>query len=210
MSPAWPATQRLAGVDEAGRGPLAGPVVAAAVILSRRLRIRGLDDSKALTADERERLAGRIRGRAVAWGLGWADHTEIDALNILEATMLAMRRALFSLPVTPEAVEIDGNRCPSLEGLRVPGGARAIVGGDRSQAAIAAASILAKTWRDAYMVAAAQRYPGYGFEGHKGYGTPAHLRALATLGASPIHRRSFEPVRSLSAPECVPCESPSR
>ena len=186
----------VAGVDEAGRGPLAGPVVAAAVILSLDTRIRGLDDSKRLTAPVRERLAQQIRAGALAWGLGWADAGEIDALNILEATLLAMRRALLALPVRPQSVQVDGNRAPSAAGLGLAGPLETVVGGDAREAAIAAASILAKTWRDAFMVAADARRPGYGFALHKGYGTPAHLRALRELGPCPLHRRSFEPVRS--------------
>jgi ribonuclease HII len=174
-------------------------VVAAAVILPAAPRIRGLDDSKQLAAAERERLALTIRARAVAWGLGWADAAEIDALNILEATLLAMRRALISLPVAPAAIQVDGDRAPSLAGLGLDAVAEALVGGDRTEAAIAAASILAKTWRDAFMVRADRCHPGYGFAAHKGYGTPEHLAALAGLGPCPLHRRSFEPVRSACA-----------
>jgi ribonuclease HII len=192
----WRADPFVAGVDEAGRGPLAGPVVAAAVILPPVRVIRGLNDSKALDADERERLAERIRARSVAWGLGWADASEIDALNILEATYLAMRRALLSLGVAPRHVRIDGNRAPSLEGLGFSCTYETIVRGDANDAAIAAASILAKTWRDRWMQEADQRHPGYGFAIHKGYGTPLHLDALSRLGACPLHRRTFEPVRS--------------
>jgi ribonuclease HII len=199
VSVRWPAQAGLAGVDEAGRGPLAGPVVAAAVILPLRPVMRGLDDSKRLDPAERERLEARIRTRAVAFALGWADASEIDALNILEATMLAMRRALLALPVRPACVQVDGNRLPSAEGLGLAGPMQAIVGGDGLEAAIAAASILAKTSRDRYMVAADGRYPGYGFARHKGYGTAHHLAALAQLGPCPLHRRSFEPVRSVSA-----------
>lgn len=192
----WRAEPFVAGVDEAGRGPLAGPVVAAAVILPPVRVIRGLDDSKALDADERERLAERIRARAVAWGLGWSDASEIDALNILEATHLAMRRALLSLGIAPRHVRIDGNRAPSFEGLGFSCTYETIVKGDANDAAIAAASILAKTWRDRWMQEADQRHPGYGFAIHKGYGTPLHLAALSRLGACPLHRRTFEPVRS--------------
>ena len=199
MSVRWPACAGLAGVDEAGRGPLAGPVVAAAVILPLRPVLRGLDDSKRLDEVQRGRLETRIRERALAWGLGWADAAEIDALNILEATMLAMRRALLALPVRPAAVQIDGNRLPSAAGLPLDGPMEAIVGGDGREAVIAAASILAKTWRDRYMVAADGRHPGYGFARHKGYGTAVHLEALARLGPCLLHRRSFEPVRSASA-----------
>ncbi|MBS0375151.1 MAG: ribonuclease HII [Proteobacteria bacterium] len=204
MSVRWPARERLAGVDEAGRGPLAGPVVAAAVILPVRPRWRGLDDSKRLEAPVREALAARIRREAVAWGLGWADAAEIDALNILEATLLAMRRALLALPVAPRHVQVDGNRAPSLAGLGFEAPVEAIVGGDGREAAIAAASILAKTWRDAYMALADARYPAYGFAVHKGYGTPAHQAVLAAHGACPLHRRTFEPVRSACAATGAP------
>ncbi len=199
MSVRWPRRAGLAGVDEAGRGPLAGPVVAAAVILPAARLIRGLDDSKRLSPEARARLAPRIRARALAWGLGWADAAEIDALNILEATLLAMRRALLALPIRPQAVQVDGNRAPSLAGLGCAGPAETVIGGDGREAAIAAASILAKCWRDGYMVAADGRHPGYGFALHKGYGTPAHLAALCELGPCPLHRHSFEPVRSALA-----------
>ncbi|HUO80827.1 MAG TPA: ribonuclease HII [Steroidobacteraceae bacterium] len=199
MSVRWPRRAGLAGIDEAGRGPLAGPVVAAAVILPAARLIRGLDDSKRLAPAERERLAQRIRARALAWGLGWADAAEIDALNILEATLLAMRRALLALPVRPRALQVDGDQAPAVADLGLPRPVETVVGGDGREAAIAAASILAKTWRDGYMVAAEQRHPGYGFAAHKGYGTPEHLAALAGLGPCPLHRRSFEPVRSACA-----------
>ena len=196
MSPRWPRLALLAGVDEAGRGPLAGPVVAAAVILPLAPAIEGLDDSKRLAPAARARLAVQIRAGALAWGLGWADPAEIDALNILEATLLAMRRALLALPIHPRAVQVDGNRAPSTAGLGLCGPLTTIVRGDAREAAIAAASILAKTWRDAFMVAADAREPGYGFARHKGYGTPQHLQALRRQGPCPLHRRSFEPVRS--------------
>jgi len=201
MSLAWPARAGIAGVDEAGRGPLAGPVVAAAVILPPEpvCALEGLDDSKRLTAPVRERLAAQVREHAVAFGLGWADAGEIDALNILEATHLAMRRALLALRLRPCAVRVDGNRLPSRAGLGFEARFDAVVGGDRQEAPIAAASILAKTWRDAWMTAADRRWPGYGFAAHKGYGTARHLAALARIGVSPLHRRSFEPVRSASA-----------
>ena len=199
MSVRWPRRAGLAGVDEAGRGPLAGPVVAAAVMLPEARLIRGLDDSKRLSPEERERLAPRIRARALAWGLGWADAAEIDALNILEATLLAMRRALLALPIRPRIVQVDGNRAPAIADLGCAGPAETLVGGDGREAAIAAASILAKTWRDGFMVAADGRHPGYGFAVHKGYGTPEHLAALAGLGPCPLHRRSFAPVRSALA-----------
>ena len=199
MSVRWPRQAGLAGLDEAGRGPLAGPVVAAAVILPAARVVRGLDDSKRLAAAERERLALLIRARAVAFGIGWADTAEIDALNILEATLLAMRRALLALPIRPRSLQVDGDRAPSLAGLGFDAPLETIVGGDGREAAIAAASILAKTWRDAYMRAADGRHPAYGFAVHKGYGTTEHLDVLAAIGPCPLHRRSFEPVRSALA-----------
>jgi ribonuclease HII len=186
---------RIAGVDEAGRGPLAGPVVAAAVILDPRRRIRGLADSKILPPEERSRLAGLIRTRALAWAIAWADRDEIDSLNILEATLLAMRRALLALPVCPTHVQIDGNRCPCFEDLRLGCTFEAIVDGDASVAAISAASILAKTYRDAMMQALDACYPGFELARHKGYATPEHLRALRRRRPSPLHRRSFSPMR---------------
>jgi ribonuclease HII len=186
---------RIAGVDEAGRGPLAGPVVAAAVILDPRRRIRGLADSKILPPEERTRLAGLIRTRALAWAIAWADRDEIDSLNILEATLLAMRRALLALPVCPTHVQIDGNRCPCFEDLRLGCTFEAIVDGDASVAAISAASILAKTYRDAMMQALDVCYPGFELARHKGYATPEHLRALRRRRPSPLHRRSFSPMR---------------
>jgi ribonuclease HII len=186
--------RRLAGVDEAGRGPLAGPVVAAAVILDPARPIRGLADSKILLPAVRERLSERIRVRALAWSIAWADREEIDALNIFQATMLAMRRALLGLRVAPDEVQIDGNRCPSLDGLDLRCGVLPVVKGDASVPAISAASILAKTFRDARMRALDGLYPQYGFAAHKGYCTRAHLTALDTHGACPLHRRSFAPV----------------
>ncbi len=185
----------VAGVDEAGRGPLAGPVVAAAVILDRRRRIRGLADSKTLAPAERTRLAALIRTRALAWSIAWADRDEIDCLNILEATLLAMRRALLALPVCPTHVQVDGNRCPRLEDLRLGCTYEAIVDGDAHVAAISAASILAKTCRDAMMQALDECYPGFELARHKGYGTPQHLLALRRRAPSPLHRRSFSPLR---------------
>jgi ribonuclease HII len=187
--------RRIAGVDEAGRGPLAGPVVAAAVILDPRRRIRGLADSKILPPEERERLAVLIRARALAWSVAWADREEIDALNILEATLLAMRRALIALPVCPTHVKIDGNRCPCFEDLSLGCTFEAIVDGDASVAAISAASILAKTHRDAMMRSLDACYPGFELARHKGYATPAHLKALRRRPPSPLHRRSFSPMR---------------
>jgi ribonuclease HII len=189
-----PRPRLTAGVDEAGRGPLAGPVVAAAVILDPRRRIAGLADSKALEPGERERLALLIRARALAWAVAWADRDEIDALNILGATFLAMRRALLRLPVPPALVLVDGNRLPPLQDLGLDCAARAIVAGDAKVAAISAASILAKTHRDALMCELDACYPGFDLAAHKGYGTPAHLAALGALPPSPQHRRSFAPV----------------
>jgi ribonuclease HII len=190
-----PDLARVAGVDEAGRGPLAGPVVAAAVILHPARRIRGLKDSKVLPPPERERLAALIRARALAWAVAWADREEIDALNILEATLLAMRRALLALPVPPTHVRIDGNRCPCFRDLAPHCTLEAIVAGDARIAAISAASILAKTHRDAMMAALDGCYPGFALAVHKGYGTPEHLQALRLRAPSPLHRRSFSPVR---------------
>jgi ribonuclease HII len=189
---------RVAGVDEAGRGPLAGPVVAAAVILDRRRRIRGLADSKALTPAERARLAPIIRSRALAWAIGCADRDEIDCLNIFQATMLAMRRALLALPIAPTHVRIDGNRCPCVADLPLGCTLEAIVAGDARIAAISAASILAKTYRDAMMQTLDACYPGFELARHKGYCTAAHLQALRGRTPSPLHRRSFAPVRCLN------------
>ena len=179
----------VAGVAEAGRGPLAGPVVAAAVILDPGRPIEGLADSKALSAARREALAVEIRARARAHAVAQADVAEIDALNILRATMLAMRRAVEALGVAPDEVLVDGNRCPDIA-FRV----RAIVKGDRDVAAISAASILAKTVRDALLVELDAVHPAYGFAQHKGYPTPEHLAALARHGPCAAHRRSFGPV----------------
>lgn len=186
---------RICGVDEAGRGPLCGSVVAAAVILDPAHPIEGLADSKKLSAARREKLAVEIKAHALAWAIAEASVEEIDRLNILHATMLAMRRAVESLSQRPDEVLIDGNRVPS--GLLLP--ARAIVKGDALEPAISAASILAKTHRDAMLLAMDQRYPQYGFAGHKGYPTAAHLKALAQYGVTPEHRRSFGPVAVLLA-----------
>ena len=186
---------RCAGVDEAGRGPLAGPVVAAAVILNPRRRIHGLADSKVLSAEERERLAPIIRERSLAWAVAWADRDEIDSLNILGATFLAMRRALLRLPVCPTHIKVDGNQLPRIEDLRLGCTVQAIIGGDASVSAISAASILAKTCRDAMMQKLDACYPGFDLAAHKGYCTPVHLEALSRRAPSPIHRRSFSPVR---------------
>lgn len=179
----------VAGIDEAGRGPLAGPVVAAAVILDPQRLVRGLADSKILSPERREELAILIRERAIAWATGEADVTEIDTINILHATMLAMCRAVAALSVSPEEALVDGNRCPDLA-CRV----RAIVKGDRDVKSISAASIIAKTTRDAMLREFDKLYPVYGFAQHKGYGTPGHLAALERHGPCPIHRRSFAPV----------------
>ena len=180
---------RIAGVDEAGRGPLAGPVVAAAVILDPERPIRGLADSKTLAAGRRVALADAIRERAAAFAVAQASVEEIDAINILRATMLAMRRAVEALPVAPDEVLVDGDRCPDLACC-----VRAIVRGDRDVAAISAASILAKTARDAMLVELDRAFPDYGFVRHKGYGTPEHLAALERHGPCPAHRTSFAPV----------------
>jgi ribonuclease HII len=180
----------IAGVDEAGRGPLAGPVVAAAVILDPARPIAGLGDSKAISEKRRNSLAMQIR--QFAWvGIGIAEPEEIDRLNILQATMTAMARAVRNLPRQPVHILIDGNRVP--DGLPCP--AEAIIRGDASEAAIGAASIIAKTVRDALMLRAALRFPGYGFEAHKGYPSAIHRGALLTLGPCPIHRFSYAPVR---------------
>jgi ribonuclease HII len=196
MPPVAIKTLRVAGVDEAGRGPLAGPVVAAAVILDPRRRIRGLADSKALPREERERLAPIIRERSLAWAVAWADRDEIDELNILGATFLAMRRALMALPVCPTHIKIDGNRLPHLHDLGFGCTAEAIIEGDARVSAISAASILAKTVRDAMMERLDVCYPGFALATHKGYGTPAHLDALTRQNPSPLHRRSFSPVQT--------------
>jgi ribonuclease HII len=195
----------IAGIDEAGRGPLAGPVVAAAVILDPRRPIRGLKDSKQLDPSTRELLAVRIRERALCWAVGWSEPEEIDALNILEATHLAMRRAVLGLAVAPRHILVDGNRLPHLDDLLPRCAARAIIRGDCSQPAISAASILAKTYRDAVMRQLDLAYPGYGLAVHKGYCTADHLAALLRQAACAIHRRSFRPV---AAPwEAGPVES---
>ncbi len=185
----------VAGVDEVGRGPLAGPVVAAAVILDPNKPIAGLTDSKLIKAPQRTRLARTIEQQAIAVGLGMADVAEIDSLNILQATFLAMRRAVQALAVRPGHLEIDGNRAPSLEDLGFKVTAECFVKGDLTRPSISAASIVAKVWRDQYMVETDQIYPGYGFASHKGYGTAVHLRALRALGPCAVHRQSFAPVR---------------
>ena len=189
MPLAWVAPGLVAGVDEAGRGPLAGPVVAAAVILDPRRPIDGLADSKVLTAARREVLEAEILASALCCSVALASVEEIDGLNILQATMLAMRRAVMGLRLKPARVLVDGNRLPVLDVL-----AEAIVGGDATEQAISAASILAKVHRDRMCVELDRQYPQYGFAAHKGYGTPEHLLALKVHGACRVHRRSFAPV----------------
>jgi ribonuclease HII len=188
----------VAGVDEAGRGPLAGPVVAAAVILRPERPIAGLRDCKKLAAARREALEVLIKRDALCWSVAWSDRAEIDALNILFATLLAMRRAILGLAVMPRCVNVDGNRLPDLEFRdgRIDG--LAIVGGDDRVESISAASIIAKTERDRMMVAMHARYPDYDFARHKGYGTELHRARLKELGPCPEHRRSFAPVRTLA------------
>jgi ribonuclease HII len=185
----WDVPGLVAGVDEAGRGPLAGPVVAAAVILDDLKPIKGLADSKQLTALRRERLYDEIRAKALCCSIAQASVEEIDQLNILQATMLAMRRAVLGLRLRPTKVLVDGNRLPALDVL-----AEAIVSGDALVPCISAASILAKVTRDRMLCELHQLHPAYGFDRHKGYGTAEHLRALQTHGALPAHRRSFAPV----------------
>ncbi len=183
----------ICGIDEAGCGPLAGPVVAAAVILDPKRRIYGLRDSKALKPERREHLARRIRERAIAWAVAEASVEEIDTINIMQARLLAMRRAVDALTVIPEYALVDGNQMP-----RLPFPGRAIIAGDASEPAISAASILAKTARDRMMRQFDAVYPGYGFAQHMGYGTPEHVDRLNTLGPCILHRRSFAPVRLLA------------
>ncbi len=183
---------RIAGVDEAGRGPLAGPVVAAAVVLDPNRPIEGLRDSKQLTPAQRRELATRIRADALAFAVAQASVAEIDRLNILQASLLAMRRAIEALQPVVDLVLVDGNRVPPIAIA-----SRAIVGGDAIEPAISAASILAKTHRDALMRALHRRYPEYGFARHFGYPTPQHLARLNALGPCAVHRRSFAPVRAL-------------
>ena len=185
----------VCGVDEAGRGPIAGPVFAAAVMLDPRRPIRGLRDSKLLSPARRAALAQRIRSDALSWAVASASVEEIDRLNILRASLLAMRRAVEALDRPAQAAWIDGAHCPDL-----PCAARAIVGGDRSVPQISAASILAKTERDAEMLRLHAQFPQYGLDRHKGYPTPEHLARLAEHGACAIHRRSFAPVRRILAP----------
>ena len=191
----------IAGVDEAGRGPLAGPVVAAAVILDPRRPIRGLRDSKQLTPERRTMLAVRIRERAIGVAVAEADHGEVDLFNILQATLLAMKWALLGLPERPTQIIIDGNCSPQLNDCFGDCKVTTVIGGDDLVPCISAASIIAKTYRDALMTRLDQIHPGYGLATHFGYGTRAHLVALARLGPSPIHRRSFNPLRSWLAGE---------
>ncbi len=186
------ATDNIAGVDEVGRGPLAGPVVAAAVILDPSRPIEGLADSKKLSEKKREALELIIKQRALAWSLGRAEVDEIDHLNILQASLLAMKRAVESLAIPPSHALVDGNRCPDLACS-----VQAIVGGDSSEPAISAASIIAKVARDREMKELDIKYPGYGLAKHKGYPTKAHIEALQQLGVTAIHRRSFGPVKKL-------------
>ena len=182
----------VCGIDEAGRGPLAGPVVAAAVILDPANPIAGLNDSKKLSAKRRELLAVEIRAKALAWAVAVASVEEIDRINILQASLLAMQRAVEGLGMQPSHALVDGNRCPKL-----PCTSEAIIGGDGKVASIAAASILAKTVRDAGMLEMHAAYPHYGFDRHMGYPTAAHLKALREHGVTPIHRRSYAPVAQL-------------
>jgi ribonuclease HII len=189
-TPLWEAgVTRIAGVDEAGVGPLAGPLVAGAVILPRDLRPRGLDDSKKLDEPARDRLAAEVKAGAVAWAVGIASPEEVDRLNPYQAGLLAMRRAVEGLAPRPEHLLVDARRVPDVD---LP--QQGIVKGDAKSLSIAAASVVAKTTRDALMVEAEARWPGYGFARHKGYGAPEHLEALRRLGPCPIHRRSYAPV----------------
>lgn len=189
VSFSWDMPGLIAGVDEAGRGPLAGPVVAAAVILDDLQPIKGLNDSKVLSAARREKLFDEIRAKALCCSIAQASVEEIDSLNILQATLLAMQRAVEGLRLKPAKVLVDGNRLPVLDVL-----AEAIVKGDATVPAISAASILAKVTRDRWCAELDQQYPQYGFAGHKGYGTAEHLAALRTFGACPEHRKTFRPV----------------
>jgi len=182
----------ITGVDEAGRGPLAGPVVAAAVILPAQYELPKLTDSKKLSEKQRESLFEQIHSVAIAVGVGRAEVAEIDQINILQATMKAMQRAVEALSVTPELALIDGNRCPDLHCR-----SQAIIKGDLKEPCISAASIIAKVTRDREMLLLEEQYPGYGFAKHKGYGTKVHVDAIKSLGPTPVHRRSFAPVREM-------------
>ena len=183
----------VAGIDEAGRGPLAGSVVAAAVILDDKNTIQGLTDSKKLSATRRAALEDEIRNKARAWAIAESSHDEVDQINILQASLLAMKRALLKLNLRPDLVLIDGNRLPSVEGYQM----LAIVKGDLTEPCISAASILAKQYRDRQMVVLDQIYPQYQFARHKGYPTALHRQLIQEHGVSPVHRRSFKPVRDL-------------
>ena len=182
----------VAGVDEVGRGPLAGPVVTAAVILNPDRPIEGLMDSKKLTEKKRELLAVEIKEKALCYAIARAEFSEIDELNIFHATLLAMQRAILDLSIEPELVLVDGKFCP-----QIPFSCEAVIKGDTKIPAISAASILAKVHRDNEMIFMDQQYPGYGFAKHKGYPTKVHIEALQKLGITPIHRRSFKPVQKL-------------
>ncbi len=184
--------QLIAGVDEAGRGPLAGPVIAAAVILDPAKPIAGLADSKKLTEKQRERLFDEIRQKSLCWSVARATVAEIDEINILQASLLAMQRAVAGLKVPPRLVLVDGNKCPVM-----PCEARAIVKGDQTEPAISAASIVAKVLRDRMMLMLDKKYPVYGFAKHKGYPTASHVEALKQAGVSRVHRRTFAPVRDI-------------
>ena len=199
MALSWSTPGLLAGVDEVGRGPLAGPVVAAAVILDDLRPVKGLRDSKALGPAARERLDAEIRAKALCFCIAEATVEEIDRINILQATMLAMRRAVEGLRLKPGRVQVDGNRLPV---LRIP--AEAIVRGDALVPAISAASILAKVHRDRFCLQMHEQHPQYGFDSHKGYGTREHLEALRVHGATVWHRQSFAPVRSLDLSDMSP------
>ena len=185
--------QGIGGVDEAGRGPLAGPVVAAAVVLGPDQHIPGVRDSKRLSPKRREELAVVIRRESIAWGLGRAEVAEIDELNILQATLMAMRRAVEAMGYSPQSLRFDGNVAPQIPGF--VGEIETLIGGDGRCSAIAAASILAKVTRDAEMIRLDRMYPEYGFARHKGYPTRDHRRVLGALGPCPVHRRSYRPVR---------------
>lgn len=191
----------IAGVDEAGRGPLAGPVMAAAVILNPKKRIKGLADSKILNEKQREDLYLRITENSLAWSVAHADVDEIDSINILQATLMAMARAVEGLQISPEHVKVDGNICPKL-----PFPVTAYVDGDQYIKEISAASIIAKVTRDRVMVAYHEVYPDYNFASHKGYSTPEHMQNLRRFGACPIHRRSFDPVRQVISQIELPLE----
>ena len=182
----------IAGVDEVGRGPIAGPVVAAAVVMPEHPRVAHVTDSKALTPKQREEIAAQIEDRAVAWGIGLVSAAVIDCTDILRATHVAMRSALAELSPEPDYIVVDGRPVPEL-----PAPSEAVVGGDRVCYCVAAASILAKVYRDRVMAHMGRLYPGYGLEGHKGYASPQHQEAIAALGPSPVHRMSFEPLKSL-------------